>query len=265
MRIIDDAADLREAVSDFGLPIVLKADGTWGGMGVVVAHTREAAEKARRSLARRTGLLSAARSLVVHRDLYPALPALTAKRTQVYAQRFIRGRPANVAAVAWEGECLASLQAEALATRDALGAATVVRRFHQPEMACAAEVLIRRLNISGFCGFDFMIETATGDAHLIEMNPRATPTSHLALGGGFDLVAALDMKLKNLPVPPAVTQESQIVALFPDALRYTPQSEYLVSGHHDVPWLEPELVQEMKRLPYPDRGAIARLRNLCRA
>ena len=265
MRAIDNAADLREAIAEFGFPVVLKVDASWGGMGVIVAHTRDQAEKALRALGRRGGLLFAMRSLLVNRDLYPALPAMTGQRPQVYAQRFVRGRPANVAAVGWRGDCLASVEAEALVTRDSLGAATVVRRIHQPEMARAAATLIRRLNISGFCGFDFVIEEGTGDAHLIEMNPRATPTSHLALGCASDLVTALDARLQDLPFQPSMQQENQIVALFPDAWLYTPQSPYLASGHHDVPWLEPGLMREMARLPYPDRGAIARLWNRWRA
>jgi hypothetical protein len=154
---------------------------------------------------------------------------------------------------------------EALVTRNALGASTVLRTVDRPDMACVAETIIRHLGISGFCGFDFMIEDATGDAHLIELNPRATPTSHLAFGCGSDLVAALDLKLRGQPLLDSRAQAGEIVALFPDAWNHAPHSAYLAHGQHDVPWQEPALVRELIRTPYPDRGAVARLWRACRA
>ena len=264
MHVVENAADIGVAVATLGLPLVMKSDGSWGGMGVIVAHTQEEAETARRKLRHRAGLASAIQSLLLQRDPYRLLPSLNKTPPQIYAQRFVRGRPANVAAVSWHGECLASIQMEALLTRNALGASTVIRTIDRPDMAGAAKTLIRHLRISGFCGFDFMIEDETGDAHLIELNPRATPTSHLALDHGSDLVAALDAKLQNQLLPEAQSPEGAIVALFPDAWHHAPHSVYLTQGQHDVPWQEPELVQELARIPYPDRGAMARLWRMCR-
>jgi hypothetical protein len=265
MRAVDSAADMNAAVTDLGLPLVLKSDGSWGGMGVIVAHTHEEAETARRKLLRRAGFVSAVQSLLLKRDPYRLLPALNKRPPQIYAQRFVIGRPANVAAVGWNGECLATIQMEALHTRNAIGASTVLRTIDRADMAQAAETLVRRLSISGFCGFDFMIEDKTGDAHLIELNPRATPTSHLAIGGGGDLVSALDTRIRNQPLLSSRSQEGVIVALFPDAWHHTAHSPYLTQGQHDVPWQEPELVRELVRIPYPDRGAIACLWRMCRA
>lgn len=265
MRVVDSATDIDAAVADLGLPLVLKSDASWGGMGVIIAHTRQQAETARRKLLRRAGVAAAIRMLLLQRDPYRLLPALNESPPQIYAQRFVRGRPANVAAIGWKGECLASIQMEALLTRNALGASTVLRTIDRPEMAGAAETMIRHLGISGFCGFDFMIEDATGHAHLIELNPRATPTSHLALGCGSDLVAALDLKLRGQPLLESRAQAGEIVALFPDAWNHAPRSAYLTHGQHDVPWQEPDLVRELVRIPYPDRGAIARLWRACRA
>ena len=49
-------------------------------------------------------------------------------------------------------------------------------------MAETARQLIRRFGLSGFCGFDFIL-TDDGDAHLLEINPRVTPTCHLLVEG----------------------------------------------------------------------------------
>ena len=49
-------------------------------------------------------------------------------------------------------------------------------------------------------GFDFMIEAATGAAHLIEMNPRNTPICAVRLGPGRDLAEALVARISGRPV-----------------------------------------------------------------
>jgi hypothetical protein len=144
---------------------------------------------------------------------------------------------------------------EALHTRDAVGSSTIVRTIDHPEIAHTSKQLIRQLGLSGFYGLDFILEDGTGYAHLIEMNARATPISHLALGPGRDLVAALNAKLHGNPHPAAqsVTAKS-VIALFPDALLLAPDSKYLSDSYHDVPWEEPDLVQELARVPYAFRG-----------
>ena len=49
------------------------------------------------------------------------------------------------------------------------------------QMKAAARAIVRHLGLSGMCGFDFVLD-ATGAAHLIEINPRATQVNHLRLG-----------------------------------------------------------------------------------
>ena len=75
-----------------------------------------------------------------------------------------------------------------------------------------------------------------GQAHLIEINPRATQTSHLAFGEGADLPAALIAAANGSRsfVRPAI--EAATVALFPQAWLADPASACLSNAHHDVPW-----------------------------
>lgn len=265
MRPVRDRADVRSAVTEFGLPVVLKTDGSWGGMGVIVARTLAEAETACDVLARRFSLASAVRWLIMKRDPFQILPSLRRALPQIYIQRYVPGRAANVAVASSGGECLASIQVEALHTRDAVGSSTIVRTIDHPEIAHTSEMLIRQLGLSGFYGLDFILEDGTGDAHLIEMNARATPTSHLALGPGRDLVAALDAKMRGNPHPAAqpVTRKS-VIALFPDALLLAPNSAYFSSGYHDVPWEEPDLVRALVRLPHKFRGTPAQIRRTLR-
>jgi hypothetical protein len=110
-------------------------------------------------------------------------------------------------------------------------------------MSDAVEKMVRRMGLSGLCGFDFMLEASTGNAYLIEINPRATQVGHIALGAGRDLPAALYGAITGQPsrVMPAVTTNDTI-ALFPHEWARDPQSEFLRTGYHDVPWGTPELV-----------------------
>jgi hypothetical protein len=114
--------------------------------------------------------------------------------------------------------------------------------------------------LSGFCGFDFMIEEGTGHAHLIEMNPRGTPLCHLAFGAGRDPIGALVARLQGTPPPvDAPLTSNPVIAFFPQAWLSDPTSPFLQAGYHDVPWEDPGLLQELLRRPYPDRGLLARL------
>ncbi len=260
MRPVATSDDLDAALEEFGLPVVLKADGTWGGNGVAVAHTRAEAEQHRSTLGRRLDLVRALKRLLVDRDPYHLLPWMTRARPRLSVQRFIRGRPANSVAACWQGEMLASIEVEVLRAHEPLGASNVVRTIDHPDMTLAGERLVRRLGLSGFCGFDFMIEDGTGHAYLIEMNPRATPICHLALGPGRDPIAALAARLEGAPPPAtAAITSNPVIAFFPQAWHYAPDNSSLAGGYHDVPWEDPALVRELTKLPYSDRGAVARL------
>src|SRR2546422_5036658 len=81
------------------------------------------------------------------------------------------------------------------------GHATVVRLIENREILAAVERIVRRLNLSGLHGFDFILESLTGNAYLIEINPRATQVGHLTLGHGRNLPAALFAALTGGRLP----------------------------------------------------------------
>jgi hypothetical protein len=119
-----------------------------------------------------------------------------------------------------------------------------MRLIDSCEMSIVAEKIVRRLNLSGLIGFDFMLEEQTGNPYLIEVNPRATQVGHLTLGPGRDLPAALYAALtgEEIREAPKVT-ENRTIALFPQEWKRNPESPFLQSGYHDVPWEEPELIR----------------------
>jgi predicted ATP-grasp superfamily ATP-dependent carboligase len=139
---------------------------------------------------------------------------------------------------------LASLHFEVLNKHDATGPSTVLRLIDNADMAFAAEKMVRRLGLSGIVGFDFMLEFQTSNAHLVEINPRATQVGHLELGLGRDLPSALYAALSGEIVreAPRVT-EKDTITLFPHEWLRNPDSPFLQSGYHDVPWEESQLIR----------------------
>jgi carbamoylphosphate synthase large subunit len=247
-EVIADARALRDWVKRMGFPTVLKSNGTCGGDGVRVVHTLEEAERAFRLLQAPPLFPRAVKRALANQDKTLLWPALVRRRSVVNAQEFVAGREATSAVACWKGTVLASLHFEVINKRDSAGPSSVVRLIENPEMSAAAEAIVRRLNLSGMQGFDFMLEAHTGNACLIEINPRATQVGHLRLGPGRDLPAALYAAVSGEAEnsAPKVT-ENDTIALFPQEWMRDPDSAFLRSAHHDVPWEEPELLRACLR------------------
>ena len=265
-EVIANLSDLRKWVAQVGFPTVLKANGTSGGDGVRVVHSLEEAEQAFRVLQAPPLLARAAKRALVDQDKTLVWPSLLRRRSVANAQEFVAGREATSAVACWEGNVLASLHFEVINKRDAAGPSSVLRLIDNAEMSAAAEGMVHRLKLSGLQGFDFMLEADTGNAHLIEINPRATQVGHLALGPGHDLPAALYSALSGEPchAAPKVT-ENDTIALFPQEWMRDPESSYLISGYHDVPWEEPELLRAClgkgwkQKIRHPRENSVASL------
>jgi hypothetical protein len=194
-------------------------------------------------------------------DSAPALlmDALRPASRTVMLQQFIAGNPANRAVACWQGEVLAGISVEALRTLHATGPATVVRIIENEEMAEAARRVVRRLHVSGLWGFDFMLDPLRAAAHLIEVNPRATPICHLALDGVANLPAALSGIFSAVPLSLAATPlHAGLIAMFPGELLRDAHSPFLSSAYHDVPWEAPELIHDCLERPWSERGVVAR-------
>lgn len=240
---ISNQSDLHDWIARRGFPTVLKANGTSGGDGVKVVNTVEEAERSFRKLHAPPVLARAFKRAAIDRDSTLVWPSLSRRKRAVNAQTFVAGHEATSTFVCWEGNVLASLHFEVVQKVGSTGHATVVRWIDHPEMSAAAVKIARRLNLSGFHGLDFMIEAETGNAYLIEINPRSTQVGHLALGQGRDLPAALFSALTGKIVKAsAPVTENDTIALFPQEWKRDPESSFLSSAYHDVPWDEPGIV-----------------------
>ena len=80
------------------------------------------------------------------------------------------------------------------------------------------------------------------------MNPRATQVGHLALGIGHDLAAALYSAATAKEIREARSMTAnRTIALFPQELMRDPNSPFLQSAYHDIPWEEPALLRACLR------------------
>jgi glutathione synthase/RimK-type ligase-like ATP-grasp enzyme len=244
-QVIRNIDDLRTWVARTGVPAVLKADGTSGGDGVRIAHTLVEAERFFKELQAPPLLARAAKRALVDQDKTLVWPSLLRRRSVVNAQTFVAGCEATSAVVCWKGAVLASLHFEVVNKASSRGHATVVRLIENAEMSAAAEKMVRRLSLSGLYGFDFMLEAETGNAYLVEINPRSTQVGHLSLGPGRDIPAALYAALsgKAVEATPKIT-EKDTIALFPQEWIRDAESPFLRSAYLDLPLEEPELIRD---------------------
>jgi hypothetical protein len=247
-EIIANTHDLTKWIARMGFPTVLKANGTSGGDGVKVVNTVEEAEHAFRKLQAPPLMARAIKRALVDRDPTLVPPSVLRRGFVVNAQAFVAGREATSTVACWKGKVLASLHFEVLKKAASTGHATVLRSIEHPGMSGACENVARRLELSGLHGLDFMLEADTGNAHLIEINPRTTQVGHLALGLERDLPGALYAAVTGREIQPAPKiTENDTIALFPHEWARDPKSEFLQSAYHDVPWEEPRLIRSCIR------------------
>jgi len=229
---------------DNQLPAVLKADCTSGGEGVRVAETREQAHRAFRELISRGPKTQTFKRMLVDADMTALAQALRRDRHLVSIQQFVAGRDANVALACWQGEVLAQITAVVLERRSPKGPAAVIKLVENAQIEAVVKKIVRRLGLSGFVGFDFVIESRTDKPFLIEINPRATQTCHLELGTGRHLAAALCASLTGTPMArrPSVTTRHTIV-LWPHVREALLPIDILEHAYFDMPRSDPELVR----------------------
>jgi hypothetical protein len=123
-------------------------------------------------------------------------------------------------------------------------------------MVETAKRVVSRLGLSGFVGFDFVIQQGSGEPYLIEMNLRPTPISHLALDASGDLIGALGGR-PRASIEPQVARANGIIAIFPQEFWRDPNSVYLKTAFHDIPTDEPEFVAAYQ-LPTPMQPGMLR-------
>jgi ATP-grasp domain len=246
--VLADVGDLETWTSQMGFPVVLKTDGSSSGDGVRIAYTLTEAQRDLRALQAPPQMIRVAKRVLIGRDMRWIRLAFERRHSVVNAQEFITGRDTTSLVACWKGEVLAALHFEVIKKQYERGPSSVLRLIENEEIAVVTKKAVRRLNISGLHGFDFLLEKETEKPYLIEMNPRSTQVGHLALGPGRDLPAALSAAASGKPIPETnKVTENPTIALFPQEWSRDPDSTFLNSAYHDIPWEEPDLILDCLR------------------
>lgn len=232
--------DLFAVANRVGYPLVLKRDRGAGGTQVAVLET----EAALRTHATASGAFTTDGSGRVRPNA----------GTRFLIQRRVEGWNASVSFAALRGALVASFAYRRRCGDGRLGPTTVAERIDRDDLIRQAAGLVRRFGFTGLGGVDFVVEGGGGEddakadgglGRVIEFNPRPTITTHLGALFGRDLCAALRLALAGDPVPPPAAPRHEVIALFPGEWRRDPESRYLETAHHDVPWDEPDMVKAL--------------------
>ena len=234
---IASVSDLRTWVRRFGLPAILKLDGSWGGNDVVVVRHESEIRRAFWEMRFRQRVVRSIKHYVTRKDV----EALGRLRSAISVQSFVAGKQANATVACWRGEVLAQVAVEVVQLASPFGAASVVHVVDGEAMAATARSICSHYMLSGLHGFDFVIDGRSGATKLIEINPRATQISHFNLGPGRDLAAALFEALSGRSAAWRPSLQSADISLFPGEWRRDWQSPYLTSTFHDMPYDDADL------------------------
>ena len=260
---VADETELEAVLAEIGLPVVVKADGSWGGDGVVVVRTKEEAVAAFHRLRRPASRLRNLARALKRKDAHFLLEALKPSKILISVQKFVPGRSAASAFACWNGEVAATIHYDVLVSDGQIGPPNVIRRVDCAEMEEASRRIARRFGLSGIYGLDF-IRDDQGQAHLIEINPRTTQGGTLAFGDGRDMPQALAACVTCTPSARREAIPNDVVAFFPAEWQRDAQSPYLLGGYHNVPWDDPKVLKHcfdsLPQAQTPDRkAAIERL------
>lgn len=234
-------AELDDVVELSDLPAVVKTDRSFGGQEVIVVNDRDSARAAYRRLARPPAIHSSVGRLIRDDEPNYLVDSFARVQPRVSVQGFVAGEPATLTAASWRGEVLGIVAVRVLRSVAANGPATVVEPVDHPDMVRAADIMAKKLGLSGLFGLDFIVSADGRAASLIELNPRATPTAHLFVPTLMSPLLHLLAECVELrPPDPPDPLPAGPVALFPQAHLYHPDID--VYGSSDMPQHAPDVV-----------------------
>ncbi len=244
--LFDDASleALETHFATGGGAIVLKVDGTWAGEGVRLVRSAADLRAVRRELRRRP-VASGIKRLVLRHDGARLMDCLRGPARSLSAQAYIPGgRAGDLALFCRDGEVLATTMAEREAGYGEFGPSTIVRIVHHPVLEEAARRFVRRLGLSGFLGFDFVVDPGSGEPLVVEVNPRATG---LASVRSFRSVSPASAAAAGFGACPKDDPEAarEVVAYFPKAWLEHPGDARLALCELDVPSDDPALMSAL--------------------
>ena len=125
------------------------------------------------------------------------------------------------------------------------GPPTVTRYFSSTALREAASVLAKNMGVSGFFFAEFIVDPATGEPLLLEMNRRVSPATHRGEARNVDLCAALYAAVHGVSRAHGRHLTMARKGSRPQEWLRDPNSRWLREYPSDLPWDEPELFEAM--------------------
>lgn len=201
---------------EFGFPVVVKRDGLASGLGVSICADEQALRAAIARAAQRPFVL----------------------------QEFIKGPVYGATVSGVKGRALAAIAFEKHRQYPLNGPTSVARFDPRADILAHARGLFESYGLNGYAGFDYVIDEKDR-ARFIEINPRIMPTGHFSECFGVDLTGAFLAGVRGAQPPPVREPLNRFVALFPNEWTRDPDSRFLTTAIHDVPWHDPAIFAAM--------------------
>jgi carbamoyl-phosphate synthase large subunit len=210
-----------------GFPVIVKPDSGFAGVGVGIV-----------------------RSELELRETFPLIAQYSHASGDLpfYIQQFVNGKVAMYPFACWRGKVLTGFGGYKERCHPAItGPTSVIRRVDHQGMADAAKRLMRRTEFTGFGSIDFIIDD-NGTAHLLELNARPVPLTHLGGLLGADLCAVLYREITGTAAESSPTSKiHDVIALYPQEKLRDSSSRYLTTVHVDIPIDDDELYQSYEQ------------------
>ena len=162
--------DAREYMANVALPVVIKMRKTSGAAGFRKIYDRAHFEKTYFDVVKSNKLPES------------DLPMI---------QQLVEGPTTCTLHLCNQGEVVGQVMYQGLRTMPRTGGTTVFREsLADPACEEAAAKIVKHLNFSGLCGFDFILDKHTGRPFLVDGNCRITPAVTMAYYGGTVLIEA---------------------------------------------------------------------------
>lgn len=159
--------EARELIASVDLPVVIKMRKTSGSAGFRKIYQREGFEKAYFEVVKINNLPET------------DLPMI---------QQLVEGPTTCTLHLCNQGEVVGEVMYRGIRTMPRTGGTTVFRESIEDALSKeAAAKIVKHLNYSGLCGFDFILDKHTGRPFLVDGNCRSTPAMTMAYHGGCDL------------------------------------------------------------------------------
>jgi len=166
--VIREVGDVPSALTDIGLPAVIKPSESWvqNGQG---------------------GAWFGPQLVVTEEEAHRAAGAVTRFHEPVLFQQFLTGRREAVSFLYANGEVRARFAQWAMRTRPPLGGQSVLRQSIAvpQDIGDQAEALVREIDLEGYSEVEFRRD-AQGVPYLMEINPRLSASVEVAVRAGVD-------------------------------------------------------------------------------